>query len=287
MFASRKMTYLFAPLALAGMALMTGCSSTTKTCASGCGCEMTSKSTGTSIAPRVELPTTPTEQSKATPDEVLNQLMDGNARYVAGERTPIDIRTSRAEKTKGQWPVAYILSCVDSRVPVEIVFDQGIGDIFVGRVAGNIENEDQLGSMEFAAKAAGVKLVMVLGHTACGAVKGACDDVKLGNLTALLSKIRPAVDAVEGHDGARTSKNAAFVNEVVRRNVVITVHDIRKRSPVLAELEREGRIMIVGAVYALATGEVTLLDADGRPMAYRAANPGPTASTARKDNHNL
>ena len=142
--------------------------------------------------------TTKEEQSKLTPDKVLADLMDGNGRFVAGKTGDPEIKKRITNSAGGQYPKAVILSCLDSRVPVELVFDQRIGDIFVGRVAGNIENEDQLGSMEFATKLSGAKLVFVLGHSACGAVKGACDGAKLGNLTALLAKIRPAVDAVDG-----------------------------------------------------------------------------------------
>ncbi|MDF1656090.1 MAG: carbonic anhydrase, partial [Verrucomicrobiales bacterium] len=148
-----------------------------------------------------DLPITADEQKALTPAAVLEELMEGNARFVAGEQTERDIKDSIKAAASGQFPQAVILSCLDSRVPVEDVFDQGIGDVFVGRVAGNVENVDQLGSMEFAAAAAGVKLVMVLGHEACGAVKGACDGVELGNLTELLAKIKPAIDSVEGHDG--------------------------------------------------------------------------------------
>ena len=163
--------------------------------------------------------------------------------------------------TKGQYPKAYILSCVDSRVPVELVLDQGIGDIFVGRVAGNVENEDQLGSMEFAAAVAGIKAIVVMGHEACGAVKGACDAVELGNLTMLLEKIAPAARSVEGFaDGKRNSKNTKFVNAVIDANIKRTVEDVRSRSAVLAKLEEEGKIKIVGARYALADGSVTFLD---------------------------
>jgi carbonic anhydrase len=145
---------------------------------------------------------------------------------------------------------------------VENVFDQGIGDIFVGRVAGNVENVDLLGSFEFATKLAGAKLVMVLGHEACGAVKGACDGAEMGNLTALLAKIQPAVDAVKGDfpEAEQNSKNAAFVEKAVEQNVRMTVADIRKDSPILAEMEKAGEIKIVGAVYSLHTGAVTLLD---------------------------
>lgn len=206
------------------------------------------------------LPTTKAEQTSLTPDAVLKDLMEGNKRYVAGKLTAPNVQKRVTASASGQFPKAVILSCLDSRVPVEKVFDQSIGDIFVGRVAGNVENVDQLGSMEFASAAAGVKLVMVLGHTACGAVKGACDGVELGNLTELLKKIKPAVDAVEGHEGKRNSKNAEFVDAVVKKNVEITVKDIRERSKVLAGLEKEGKIKIVGGIYDLKTGKVTLLD---------------------------
>lgn len=202
------------------------------------------------------------EQQKAlTPDAVLTDLMEGNKRYVKGNISEQNIKGRIAAATKGQFPQAVILSCLDSRVPVEAVFDQSIGDIFVGRVAGNVESVDQLGSMEFAAAVAGVKLVMVLGHEACGAVKGACDGVELGNLTKLLAKIKPAVDSVEGYDEeTRNSKNTEFLNKVIEANVRRTVKDVRERSEVLANLEKEGKIKIVGAIYALHDGSVTLLN---------------------------
>lgn len=205
------------------------------------------------------LPTTAEEQKAMTPDGVLENLMEGNKRYVAGELSDPNIKASIKAAASGQHPSAVILSCLDSRVPVESIFDQGIGDIFVGRVAGNVENEDQLGSMEFAAKLVGVKVVMVLGHEACGAVKGACDGAKMGNLTALLSKIQPAVDAVET-DGERNSKNAEFVEKVIHQNVKQTVADIRERSPILKELEDNGDIKIVGAYYSLQDGSVSLVE---------------------------
>lgn len=196
-----------------------------------------------------------------TPEAVLKDLMEGNARYVAGEVTDANIPARIEMGANGQNPKAYILSCVDSRVPVEQVFDEGIGDIFVGRVAGNIEDVSQLGSMEFATAAAGAKLVMVLGHEACGAVKGACDHVELGNLTALLDEIEPAVNAVEGfEDDQKNSKNKDFVAAVVDKNVRITVANIRERSEVLANLEKEGKIKIVGALYSLQDGKVTLIE---------------------------
>jgi len=207
------------------------------------------------------LPPTAEEQKALTPAAVLKDLMEGNKRYVAGEVSAPNIEARIAATSTGQSPKAFILSCVDSRVPVEQVFDQGIGDIFVGRVAGNIEDVSQLGSMEFATAAAGAKLVLVLGHEACGAVKGACDHVKLGNLTELLAKIEPAVDAVEGFEAnTKNSKNKEFVDAVIDKNVRMTVADIRKRSKVLADLEKEGKIMVVGALYSLQDGSVTLIE---------------------------
>jgi len=207
------------------------------------------------------LPVTSEEQSKLTPQAVLADLKAGNQRYVEGRHTEPNAATSIQEAVKGQYPKAYILSCVDSRVPVELIFDQGIGDIFVGRVAGNVENEDQLGSMEFAAAVAGVKLIVVLGHEACGAVKGACDGVELGNLTLLLEKIAPAVRSVEGYEaGERNSSNKAFVDEVIHANVERTVADLRSRSTVLRDLEAAGKLKILGAHYSLADGRVSFLD---------------------------
>lgn len=201
------------------------------------------------------------QQKELTGDSVLKELMQGNARYVEGKPTRFDLTARIAKAAEGQYPKAYILSCVDSRVPVEQVFDQSIGDVFVGRVAGNIESAEQLGSIEFATKAAGAKLVMVLGHEACGAVKGACDHVKMGNLTGLLEQIQPAVEAVDGYEESeRNSSNKKFVDEVTERNVAITVEDIRKRSEVLAALEKEGKIKIVGAMYSMKDGKVTLVD---------------------------
>lgn len=209
-----------------------------------------------------QMPVTAEEQKAMTPDAVLKNLMDGNKRFVAGEITPLNIKASLEASSTGQFPSAVILSCLDSRVPVENVFDQGIGDVFVGRIAGNVENADLLGSFEFATKLAGAKLILVLGHEACGAVKGACDSAEMGNLTALLEKIKPAVDAVKGDfaEDEQNSKNADFVNKVIEENVRITVADIRKDSPILAEMEEAGDIKIVGGVYSLHTGAVTLLD---------------------------
>jgi carbonic anhydrase len=213
---------------------------------------------GTAFA---DLPPTAAQQKNLTPDSVLQDLMAGNKRYMEGKTTAPNITERIAATSTGQFPKAYILSCVDSRVPVELVFDQGIGDIFVGRVAGNVESVDQLGSAEFATKVAGAKVLMVLGHEACGAVKGACDGAELGNLTALLDQIEPAVKAVKGFkDDQKTSKNKEFVEAVIEKNVKLTVADVRKNSPVLAEMEKAGDIKIVGALYSLHDGSVTLVE---------------------------
>jgi carbonic anhydrase len=213
-----------------------------------------------SLAWVVQAQTTKEEQSALTPDKVLADLMEGNARFVGGNVRSQDTKKRIGRSADAQYPKAVVLSCLDSRVPVELVFDQGIGDIFVGRVAGNIEDQDQLGSMEFATKLAGAKLVFVLGHSACGAVKGACDGAELGNLTALLAKIKPAVNAVQGFKPEeRNGGNKKFVESVIEENVRQTTAAIRKDSPVLAELEKTGQIKIVGGIYDLQSGKVTLL----------------------------
>ena len=198
------------------------------------------------------------KQTQLSPDAVLNDLMDGNKRFTENKMHERDY-SSQIEKTSGgQWPQAVVLGCIDSRVPVETVFDQGVGDIFTARVAGNFENTDILGSMEYSCKVAGSKLVLVLGHEACGAVKAACDDVELGNITHLLSNIKPAVKATET-DGERNSKNDAFVAGVVENNVKLTMNRIREKSPILKEMEENGEIKIVGGVYSISSGKVTLL----------------------------
>ena len=165
------------------------------------------------------------------------------------------------QTSTGQYPFATVLSCIDSRVPAETVFDQGIGDIFSVRIAGNFVNTDILGGMEFACKLAGTKIILVLGHTACGAVKGACDHAELGNLTAMLANLTPAVDAVTepAEASQRTSANSDFVNAVGTKNVSLTIERIRKESLVLAELEAKGAIQIVGGMYDIATGKVNFL----------------------------
>ena len=195
-------------------------------------------------------------QEAVTPRQVLDRLKTGNERFVAGKVTSRNYVRQVKATAAGQYPLASIVSCIDSRAPAEILFDQGVGDVFNARVAGNIVNEDILGSLEFASKAAGSKLVVVLGHTSCGAIKGACDDAKLGNLTALIGKIKPAVAAVPNDGKDRSSKNDAFVQMVAERNVRMTVQNIRDKSPVLKEMEDKGEIMIVGAMYDVKTGKV-------------------------------
>lgn len=208
--------------------------------------------------PLIERVLSAEEQKNLTPGDVLKSLMEGNQRFVAGALTLRDHSKQIRDAVNGQFPKAIILSCIDSRVPVEDVFDKGIGDLFVARVAGNIVNEDILGSMEFSCKLAGAKLVLVIGHEYCGAIKGAIDNVKLGNLSALLDKIRPAIDKCGGFHGEKTSKNPAFVDLVIRENVKVTVDAIRFQSVVLREMEKQGEIKIVGSYYDMDTGVVTI-----------------------------
>ena len=199
------------------------------------------------------------QRDALTPDEIIQTLKEGNERFVNNDLTARDHSAQVRKSATGQFPKAVVLSCLDSRVPVEDVFDKGIGDIFVGRVAGNFVNEDLLGSMEFGCKVAGSKLILVLGHEHCGAVKAAVDDVKLGNITAMLTKIRPAVDNVV-YEGDRTSKNEEFVAKVCESNVLNTIEQIRLKSPILKEMEDNGQIKIVGGVYNMDTGIVTFLE---------------------------
>ncbi|KQB39691.1 carbonic anhydrase family protein [Flavobacterium aquidurense] len=199
------------------------------------------------------------EQAKLTPDEVLKQFIDGNKRFQSGVTTVRDHSKQVRKSAPGQFPKAVILSCLDSRVPVEDVFDQGLGDVFVARVAGNFVNEDLLGSMEFACKVAGAKLVLVMGHQHCGAIKGAIDDVKLGNITAMLAKIKPAVKMSQDFQGKKTSKNDEFVKYVSENNVKYTIQQIREKSPVLKEMEDKGQIKIVGVFYNLTDGTLEFI----------------------------
>jgi carbonic anhydrase len=210
--------------------------------------------------PLVERVLTQEEQAKLTPDEVLGLLQAGNQRFVAGTLTSRDHSAQVRHAATGQFPKAMILSCVDSRIPVEDVFDRGIGDIFVARVAGNFENTDILGSMEFACKVSGAKLVLVLGHEHCGAVMAAIDGAELGNITPMLENIKPAVAALSSYEGVKTSKNPDFVHKVTEKNIRLTIADIRKRSPILKQMEDAGDIKIVGGLYNMDTGEIDFLD---------------------------
>jgi len=189
------------------------------------------------------------------PDDILQAMQTGNQRFRKGQRQDHDYLAQQRKTAKGQYPAAVLLSCIDSRAPAETIMDLRIGDIFNCRVAGNIANEDILGSMEFACKVAGAKVVLVMGHTACGAIKGAIDNAELGNLTGLLAKIKPAIKATD-YGGARTSSNYDFVDAVAKTNVALTMADVRSRSGVLRELESDGAIKIAGAMYDLETGAV-------------------------------
>lgn len=197
-------------------------------------------------------------QSTMTPKKALNFLKEGNERFQNNLKAHRNLLEQVNDTSEGQFPFATILSCIDSRVSAELVFDQGLGDIFSIRIAGNFVNEDILGSMEFACKLAGTKVIVVLGHTSCGAIKGACDDAKLGNLTALLNKIKPAVNSVRepSEKSLRNSKNMEFVDEVAKENVFLTMDNIRIKSPVLREMEENEEIKIVGAMYDLKDGSV-------------------------------
>jgi carbonic anhydrase len=198
------------------------------------------------------------ERDRMTPDQVIAEMNKGNERFRAGKMVPRDYLAQQRSSAPGQFPAAVVLGCVDSRAPAEILFDVGIGDTFNARIAGNVVNDDLVGSMEFACAVAGAKAVVVFGHTACGAVKGAIDDVEMGNLTGLLARIKPAI-TVTTFDGEKSSKNAAYVDAVARTNVVVTLENVRRRSPILAELEKKGSIRIAGAMYDLATGKVEFL----------------------------
>ena len=198
------------------------------------------------------------ERDKLTPDQVIELLKRGNQRFRSGTTEPHDYLAQKRTSADGQYPAAAILGCIDSRAPAEILFDGRIGDAFNARIAGNIVNDDLLGSLEFACAVAGAKLVVVLGHTACGAIKGAIDNARLGHLTGLLNEIKPAVDATP-YEGDRTGSNQEFVDRVAQTNVRLTVAAIRTRSDTLAGLERDGKIKIVGWMYNLVGGRVEFL----------------------------
>ena len=199
------------------------------------------------------------QQAKLTPDSVLSILKEGNSDFVSDALTVRNTSARVRKATYGQFPKAVILSCLDSQVPVEDVFHRGIGDIFVARVAGYIVNDDILGSLEYACEVSGSKLIVVLGHENCGAIKSAIEDVKLGNITGLLEKIKPAVALSADYNGEKASTNKAFVNHVGVKNVEISIQKIRAQSPILSNLEKAGKIKIVGAVYKMESGEIEFL----------------------------
>jgi len=199
-------------------------------------------------------------QQATTPAEVLRQAKEGNDRFRRGTPHARDTAHDVRATAGGQHPLAVVLGCIDSRVPVETVLDAGIGDMFVARVAGNVVNPDVLGSLEYATKVVGAKLVLVMGHTRCGAVKSACEHVELGNITGLLAKIEPAVGAVKDVPGGRNCKNEAFVDAAARENVRLTMRRLREMSPILKGLEDAVDIVIAGAMYDVRTGKVEFLD---------------------------
>jgi carbonic anhydrase len=201
-------------------------------------------------------PPTKETQTAMTPDSALAELKAGNARFVAGHSAQRDHRSDVKTTASGQYPFAVILSCLDSRVPIEIVLDQGIGDIFSARVAGNVLDGDILGSMEFGCKASGAKLIAVIGHSNCGAIKGAVDGVEMGNLTDVLAKIKPAMSNVPDAVTPRTSKNLEFVDKVAEANVRLVMQQVRDRSPILREMVDKHEIGLIGGIYDLATGEI-------------------------------
>jgi carbonic anhydrase len=191
-------------------------------------------------------------QENLTPKDARRILAEGNKRFVQNVKAQRNLKAQVMETSKGQYPFAVVLSCIDSRVPVELVFDQGIGDVFSVRVAGNIVNEDVLGSMEYACKVAGSKIVVVMGHTKCGAVTAACNNVELGNITSLLHKIKPAVDKIK----AGEEMNDQAIEKVAVQNVQLSVDRIRNESPILSAMEENGEIEIVGAMYNVESGSV-------------------------------
>jgi len=198
------------------------------------------------------------ERDRLTPSQVIESLQEGNTRFRTGTTSCRDYRDQRRSSAAGQFPAAVTLGCVDSRAPAEIIFDVGIGDIFSARIAGNVVNDDLLGSLEFACAVSGAKVILLFGHTACGAIKGAIDDVEMGNLTGLLARIKPAISAT-AFTGEKSSKNAAYVDAVARANVVLGLEGIRRRSPLLADLEKKRTILLLGAMYDVSTGAADFL----------------------------
>ena len=240
---------------ISAMLVMVGCKSGTKSLSANESVKKTGKNYAHSHV------MTKAEQDLLTPESVLQEFIEGNNRFTNGTVTKREHSEEvRKAVTGGQFPKAMVLSCLDSRVPVEDVFDQGLGDVFVGRVAGNFVNTDLLGSMEFACKVAGAKLIIVMGHQHCGAVKGAIDDVHLGNITAMLSNIKPAVAMSQDFEGEKSSKNDDFVKAVNKNNIRNTIAQIRAKSEILKDMENTGKLKIVGAYYSLLTGKLEFVN---------------------------
>jgi carbonic anhydrase len=198
------------------------------------------------------------QRDRMTSGQVLEELKKGNERFQSGKMITWDYKDQQRTSAAGQFPAAVILGCIDSRAPAEVIFNVGIGDTFNARIAGNVVNDDLLGSLEFSCAVAGAKVILLLGHTACGAIKGAIDDVEMGNLTGLLARVKPAITATS-YEGTKSSKNAAYVDEVARANVRLGLDQIRRRSPLLGDLESKQTILIVGGMYDLTTGIVEFL----------------------------
>lgn len=203
---------------------------------------------------------TATHQEATTPQLALQHLKEGNQRFVDGKMMNRDFLTQASTTAPGQHPVVVVLNCIDSRTPPEIIFDQGIGDIFAARIAGNIQNDDILGSMEFGTQLSGAKLIAVIGHTSCGAIRGACNHAQLGHLTALLQKIQPAVTQAAKEQKTHDCADAAYIDQIATDNVLLVMKQIQARSPVLAKLLKEGKIGLVGGIQDLTTGKVTFFD---------------------------
>jgi carbonic anhydrase len=212
---------------------------------------------GTAFAMREEVMVqTHESQAAMTPEAALDRLREGNMRFVEAKQAQRDYLKQMRVTAEGQYPFAAAVACMDSRTAPEQIFDLGIGDIFTARVAGNFVNDDILGSLEFACALSGAKVVVIVGHTACGAIRGACDNVIYGNLTTMLANIQPAVAAVDGFEGDRSAQNGAFVQAVADKNVELAIERIKERSPILAAMAKAGDIALVGAMYDVATGEV-------------------------------
>lgn len=202
------------------------------------------------------------KQDAKTPQAVLQRLKDGNGRFINGQMKNRDLLAQATSTATGQFPVAVVLNCMDSRTSPEIVFDQGLGDIFAARIAGNVLNDDIIGSMEFGTKLAGAKLIVVMGHTNCGAVRGACQQAQLGFLTQLLHKIKPALEQTSKANTDRDCMHEAYINQIAKNNVLLVVKQVQQSSPVLKQLINEGKLGIIGAMQDVSTGKVTFFDTD-------------------------